>query len=220
MVQLARYIPGRRSILGGLTGGLAVVLVVGVSLQGVGRWLIVTDPLEPSPVAVVLGGEVPFRAREAALLFREKWVARVWLTRGGGKSRDGVAGGLGTWPRDYTLQNIEVLERLGVPGSAIRILDHRSRNTASELKIVAKALRREGIDRVIIVTSKAHTRRVRATWRVLVGTLPRVIIRPAGEDPYEPIRWWRRTRDTKVVSHEVLGLLNVWARFPVRSGGP
>jgi len=69
---------------------------------------------------------------------------------------------------------------------------------------------------VIIVTSKAHSRRVRATWSAVVGNSPRAIIRYAEEEPYQAGRWWRNTRDALDVSREVFGLMNVWAGFPVQ----
>ena len=89
-------------------------------------------------------------------------------------------------------------------------------NTVDEMRLVAAELGRYGGDRVIIVTSKAHSRRVRATWSAIVGTSPRAIIRYAGEEPYDARVWWRNTRDALDVSREVFGLVNVWAGFPVR----
>ncbi len=48
--------------------GLLVVLGIGGAwiFFRVGTWLVVEDPLQPSPVAVVLSGGMPDRAREAA----------------------------------------------------------------------------------------------------------------------------------------------------------
>ena len=68
---------------------------------------------------------------------------------------------------------------------------------------------------VIIVTSKVHTRRVRATWHALVEQRLRAIVRPAS-DRYNGAHWWRDTYDALVVSREVFGLMNVWAGFPVK----
>jgi uncharacterized SAM-binding protein YcdF (DUF218 family) len=218
MVQLARALSGRWSILARVSVSLAILLVAGVVLHDLGRWLVVADPLEPSRVAVVLVGDASFRAEEAALLFRENWVSQIWLTRGRNPSRSEVDGRPRIQARDDTLSNLRVLEQFGVPPSAINILNVRGWNTASELQIVAAALRRERVDRAIIVTSKRHTRRVRATWRALVGESPKAIVRPARNDPYDPGRWWQRRGQMLAVSHEVLGLLNVWAGFPVRAG--
>jgi hypothetical protein len=72
----------------------------------------------------------------------------------------------------------------------------------------------------MLVTSRAHSRRVRATWHALVGDAPQAVVRSATDDPYDPARWWRHTRDALAVSREVFGLLNVWAGVPVRQEGP
>jgi hypothetical protein len=69
---------------------------------------------------------------------------------------------------------------------------------------------------VILVTSKAHSRRLKATWRALVGDSPLAIVRYAREDPFDPGSWWRYTDDALSVIREVFGILNVWAGFPMK----
>ena len=65
---------------------LALTMIVvlgafgGLVLWGVsnlGRWLVVGDPLERASAAVVLSGGAPFRAIEAATLYRDGWVERA-----------------------------------------------------------------------------------------------------------------------------------------------
>ena len=111
---------------------------------------------------------------------------------------------------------LQVLERLGVPARAIGVLNDGVWNTVDEARLVAHELRVSGADRVIVVTSKTHTRRVRATWSAIVGASPRAITRYAGEEPYRPESWWRNTRDALDVSREAFGLVNVWVDFPVQ----
>ena len=109
-----------------------------------------------------------------------------------------------------------MLERLGVKPRAIRLLGDGIRNTVDEVRLIASELDRNGGDRVIIVTSKTHSRRVRATWAAIVGASPKAIVRYAREEPYGAAGWWRNTRDALDVSREVFGLMNVWAGFPVQ----
>ena len=75
---------------------------------------------------------------------------------------------------------------------------------------------REG-GRVILITSKYHTRRVKVVWRALAGNRLEAIVRFAADDPFEPRRWWRNTADALSVSREWFGLLNTWAGFPIKS---
>jgi uncharacterized SAM-binding protein YcdF (DUF218 family) len=200
-------------------GVIALLLPWGAS--GLGHWLVVTDQLEPARAIVVLSGRVPFRAMEAASIYRGGWAREVWLTKEARTAEDLALDRLGVPVVRGEAFNREVLERLGVPPGAIRLVspgvqNTGVQNTVDEVRLVAAELGRDGGDQVIIVTSKAHSRRVRATWSAVVGSSPRAIIRYADEEPYHPGSWWRNTRDALDVSREVLGLMNVWAGFPVQ----
>jgi uncharacterized SAM-binding protein YcdF (DUF218 family) len=201
----------------GLALGLALVATaVAAAARGVGGWLMVADPLEPASAIVVLSGHVPFRAMEAAALYRQQWAPEVWLTHPVQPSEEAALRRLGIDKSGEEAINREILNRLGVPSHAIRVLESGVVNTAEEVRLIASELERVGAGRVILVTSKPHSRRVRATWRTLVGRHPRAVIRYAAADPYDPSRWWRRTSDVLAVSREALGLVNVWAGFPVQ----
>ena len=67
-----------------------------------------------------------------------------------------------------------------------------------------------------MVTTKPHTRRVKAIWKRLVGNSPRLMVRYASQDGYDGVHWWRRTSDALDVVRELLGLANAWAGFPVQ----
>jgi uncharacterized SAM-binding protein YcdF (DUF218 family) len=211
--RLRRWIR-RALVLGALLGAGTVLLWWGAS--GVGQWLMVEDPLEPATAVVVLSGRVPFRAMEAASIYWQGLAPEVWLTKEVVRPEEQALGRLGVAVVREEAYNREVLERLGVKPEAIRVLAVGVWNTVDEMRLVAAELGRDGGDRVIIVTSKTHSRRVRATWAAMVGASPKAIIRYAREEPYDARRWWRNTRDALDVSREAFGLMNVWAGFPVR----
>ncbi len=204
----------RGLVLGTLLGIVAVLLPWGVS--GLGQWLVEADPLEPAKAIVVLSGRVPFRAMEAAAIYREGLAPEVWLTREAVSPEEQALQRLGVAVVRGEAYNREVLERLGVKPQAIHLLGDEVWNTVDEARLIAGELARDGGDRVIIVTSKVHSRRVRATWAAIVGASPKAIVRYAREEPYGARNWWRNTRDALDVSREVFGLMNVWAGFPVQ----
>jgi uncharacterized SAM-binding protein YcdF (DUF218 family) len=204
----------RGVVLGALLGIGAVVLPWGAG--GVGQWLVVADPLEPAKAIVVLGGRLPFRAIEAASIYREGLAPEVWLTKEVVGPDERALDRLAVAVVRGDTYNRMVLERLGVKPEAIRLLGDGVWNTVDEVRLIAGELARDGGDRVIIVTSKAHSRRVRATWAAIVGVSPKAIVRYAREEPYGARSWWRNTRDALDVSREVFGLMNVWAGFPVQ----
>jgi uncharacterized SAM-binding protein YcdF (DUF218 family) len=204
-----------RSYLGVLAALALLGAVIFVAITGVGRWLVVSDPLKPARAVVVLSGGLPFRAMGAAKIYREGWAPEVWLTRPS-LPEDAALSALGIEAPHESAYNIQVLEKLGVPSSAIRVLRDPVQNTASEEQAISKELKAVGGNRVIIVTSRPHTRRTKAIWQALVGDTPEVIVRGASEDAYDPAHWWRNTYDVEAVSHELLGLINVWCGFPAR----
>jgi len=202
-----------RTIILSLVVGVAFVAVL---VDRLGHWLMVADQLENAQAIVVLSGHLPFRAMEAASIYRQGWAPEVWLTRAIRPAQEEALAQLGIEFVRGEAYNREVLERLGVSAMAIRVLKKGVRNTAEEVQAISEELKRVGGNGVIIVTSKPHTRRVRAIWRALRGDTPELIVRYAREDPFNPARWWRNTKDALAVSHEVFGIINVWTGFPVQ----
>jgi uncharacterized SAM-binding protein YcdF (DUF218 family) len=210
---------GQRRALGwGLCA--AVLALAGWAFLGAGAFLVVSDPLRPARAVVVLAGQLPFRAMEAAALQRQGLAPEVWLTRNAPSDQELALSGLGIeLPGEHTYSR-QVLQKLGVAASAIRVLEPLTVNTADEVRAVARELDAVGGTRVIVVTSKYHTRRVRMLWRRLVGGRLEAVVRHARQDPFEPGRWWRSTPDALAVTRECFGLLNAVAGFPIRSRRP
>jgi uncharacterized SAM-binding protein YcdF (DUF218 family) len=197
-----------------LAAALTSLLLAIVCFFGVGRWLVVEDPLAKAQAIAVLSGSMPLRAMEAARLYRRGYAPEVWLTHSAEPGETLSAMGIPFAGEDY--YNARVLIQEGVPPGAIRILDPPIVNTTDEMNAIAAALARENAGTVIIVTTKTHTRRVRLLWRRTVSGKGQAIVRAAAEDPFNPRRWWGNTRDALDVVREVLGLLNAWMGQPLR----
>jgi uncharacterized SAM-binding protein YcdF (DUF218 family) len=211
---LTAFFPRSRALCILLAAGLTGVLLAIVCFFAVGRWLVVEDPLANSRAIAVLSGGMPLRAKEAAKLYREGYAPEIWLTHSAEPGETLAAMGVPFAGEDY--YNARILIHEGVPPGAIHVLDPPIVNTADEMSVIAAALA-PGKDRtVIVVTTKAHTRRVRLLWRKAASNRGRAIVRAASEDPFDPRRWWRSTGDALDVVREVLGLLNAWAGLPLR----
>ncbi len=180
----------------------------------IGDWLIVQDPLAPADAIVILSGRLPERALEAARLYQAGYAGQVWITPPDSAAEELRQMNIVYLGEDF--YNEKVLIAHNVPASAIRVLDPPVVNTEDEVLEISRTLRETGEHSVIVVTSKPHTRRVRAIWRRLVGADPRAIVRFTSDDPYDGRHWWRHTHDALDVLRETLGLLNVWAGFPLR----
>jgi uncharacterized SAM-binding protein YcdF (DUF218 family) len=210
----ARALSARRFFV---TAGIGVLLF---TLAGIyaflhaGLWLVREDPLQKSQAIVVLSGGLPDRALAAAQIYRDGLANQVWLTQPlqpGASMED-----LHLPYAGEEQYNRMVLIGQGVRPGDIRLLTPRILNTADELRAVAEALDQQPGARAIVVTSRAHTRRVCALWRkVSPGDRGRLLVRASTEDPFDAEHWWRTTNDALAVVREYLGLLNAWAGLPL-----
>jgi uncharacterized SAM-binding protein YcdF (DUF218 family) len=199
---------------------ILLLLVCGMILFGaiafleVGKWLVVEDSLTQSRAIAVLSGNMPLRAIEAAKLYRQGYAPEVWLTHSTEPGATLEEMGIPFAGEDF--YNTRILIHEGVPPGAIRVLEPPIVNTADEIKVIASSLSSETDRTVIIVTTKAHTRRTQLLWRRLAAGRGRAIVRAASADPFEPDKWWRTSGDALDVVREVLGLMNAWAGLPLR----
>jgi uncharacterized SAM-binding protein YcdF (DUF218 family) len=178
----------------------------------VGKWLVVEDPLAPADAIVVLSGRMPERAMEAARIYHAGVANQVWVSQPVSPADELAKLNIHFIGEDF--YNQEVLIAMGVPADSIRVLDQPAANTEAEVDEIAADMRAENLTSVIVVTSKPHTRRVRAIWKRRAGPDLRLTVRYPDDDPYDAARWWRNTRDALDVLREVCGLLNAWAGFP------
>ena len=192
---------------------IVFLAIIGIFL-GLGGWLVIEDPLDKAQAIVVLSGRLPIRAIEAAKLYRAGYASQIWLTRSHEPTASLQALHIAFIGEDF--YSARVLMHEEVPSNAIHVLEPSIENTVDEVRVIAAELTRENGSTVIIVTTKAHTRRVRTLWNKLSGGRGRAIIRAASNDPFEPARWWRTSSDALDVTREVLGLLNAWAGLPLR----
>ena len=185
---------------------LALVVALGVSLAAgslAGRLLVVGDPLPRSADAVVvLAGSIPSRVLEAADLYRAGLAPRVVVTR------EPLARGARLPESDEIA--IAALEQLGVPARAIVRLRRRARSTESEARTVARWACSHRLRRLVIVTSRPHSRRAGLIYRRTLRDTVAVAIRPSRYDLFAAARWWRVRRDAKLVLYEYERLLHYW----------
>ena len=175
-----------------LSAGLALMLVVG-------HWLVQEDSLQKANAVAVLSGNFPARALEAASLYRNGYAGEIWLTHPGPQSNTLTQMGI-HYPSESDF-NYQVLRRQGVPAKAIHILDAPIINTQDELEVIGSTLRQRNNASVIVVTNKAHTRRVHELWDRLNSPRGKIIVHAIVNDDFQPSAWWTRTDDTHQVIH-------------------
>ena len=127
-------------------------------------YLFVEDPLEAASAIVVLSGAIPYRPLEAAQLYKDGWAPRIVLTRPLRTKRHYALKALGlAYPEAHEVSR-QVLLKLGVPDGAIGVIEGEIHSTISEAHQVLKELAPPEGTKLIVVTSKQHTRRARLIW--------------------------------------------------------
>src|SRR5579883_374183 len=124
----------RRNIFRIAIGALVAALIAAgiFAFRSAGRWLVCQDALRPADVIVVLSGGMPWRAEEAARLFRMGYAHEVWITHAADPAQDLTAMGIPFKGEDEYSR--EVLLQEGAPAADIRILPGRSEEHTSELQ--------------------------------------------------------------------------------------
>jgi uncharacterized SAM-binding protein YcdF (DUF218 family) len=199
-----------------ILGGILIVLCGAGTIVffKIGEWLVIQDPLVHADVIIILSGSLPERALQAADVYKAGYADQVWISPPISPEEELKGMNIPYLGEDF--YNEKVLLAKGVPADSIRILERPSANTEEEVREISELLRSNNFHQAIVVSSKAHTRRVRTIWRKLIGSDPRLVVRFANGDPFDGAHWWRHTHDGLDVVRETLGLLNAWAGFPLR----
>ena len=190
---------------------LAPVLVIGFFLlRGLGSWLVVEDPLDHAEAIVVLGGTMYERQMEAVDLFKEGWAPRIYVLReiADWGEAELIARGI-NYTRIVDMQ-VDAMHKLGVPPDRITILN-QANSTAEEAQIVLQLAIDAKLTRVIVVTSKQHTRRARLVMnRRLRPAGVTVIVRASRYDRTDTVGWWESRSTLRFTLFETQRLLGYW----------
>jgi uncharacterized SAM-binding protein YcdF (DUF218 family) len=176
-------------------------LISGRLFRGLGEFLVFDERPSPSDAIVVLLSGIEYYPRliEAATLYRNGSAERVIIN---GNRKDDVLRGLEKdgfqsccpWYEDA----LRILSLLGVPrDKVIYISAEDAYETATEAEAVGKAILQMGYKKIILVTSKYHTRRARYIWSKMYDGRLIVCSVSAKTDPYDPGGWWKDGRQIR-----------------------
>jgi uncharacterized SAM-binding protein YcdF (DUF218 family) len=190
---------------------VAVLAAAAAALFSAGRLLVVADPLPAHADAIViLAGSVPDRTLEAVDLYRAGIASRIVVTRERVQRGNAALRARGVSLPEGDDLTIDALGRLGVPPSAVVRLRRRATSTDTEARTIARWACRVRVRRLVIVTSRAHTRRARLILAQSLGPGIELTIRPSRYDGFSSRRWWHVRRDQKIVLSEYEKLAHYW----------
>ena len=187
-----------------------VLLLTLFGLSRLGSFLVVEDPLQKADAIFVLGGTRFERPLEAVDLYNEGWAPKIFLFRQVMDAGEGELIKRGfPFPLESDVQ-YEALRRMGVPADALEVLGEKD-NTKVEAQEIHDQAVQHRWSRIIVVTSKQHTRRARlVVSRKLNGTNVQLIMRASRYDTTDPVVWWDDRPTLRFTLFESQRLLGYW----------
>ena len=187
---------------------VAAVIAAAWAWPRAGRWLVIETQLQPADVIVVLAGPRVERWLEGVELYREKAAPRIVLSSGRIEAAEAVVRSRGIrFPREADLMK-DAMVQLGVDAAAIDIFPDSVDNTASEATVTRALATSRGWRRIIVVTSKYHTRRTRYAFeRAFRGSGVDIQVHGSRFDASQPDTWWKHRADLRFVISEYQKLL-------------
>jgi len=171
-------------------------------LRGIGNYLIVEDTSQSVDAAFILSGSVIERTQEAMKAYRIE--APILICMGETISSDLKA--YGVIRTDAELER-DALIRQGADSMDVRMLK-RGTSTFEESEEILGYAFAEDFDRIMIISSKFHTRRIDKVFRDKFRERGiEIVIR--GSDPisYKTDTWWQEESGMIFVTNEYLKLL-------------
>jgi uncharacterized SAM-binding protein YcdF (DUF218 family) len=182
--------------------GLSALAAVWLLYYG-GRYLQHEDPLQKADAIFVLAGTRIERPLEAVELYKEGYAPLIVLSPGRPEAGEALLRQRGIrFPSEVELER-DALVQLGIPAAAVLATSGYVDNTAQEADLLRSIVAERQWRRVIIVTSKYHTRRAAFAFRRgLDGTGAEVVMRATRYDASDPARWWRYRSDFRFATSE------------------
>ena len=188
----------------------AVVLAVAAAafLPFAGRYLVYEDPVDHADAIVVLAGARVERWLEGVELYRDGRAPRILISPGRIEDAEQRLHRMGIrFPSDAELAR-DAMIQMHVPPDAVETLPESLDNTAQEAAAVHAVAQQRQWSRLIVVTSKYHTRRARFTFiREFAGSRVQILMRASRYDTSTPERWWAHRADSRYVASELEKLL-------------
>ncbi len=97
------------------------------------------------------------------------------------------------------------LESFGVPAASIVPFSHRAQNTREEAEALTGLIAQRGWKRVLIVTSKYHTRRARFIFERVLPSSVNIQVSGAHDSEFDASHWWETRVGKKLFLNELLG---------------
>ena len=205
--------PGKAGLFRWLLFAVVIIYILLTSYSGpilthIGRYLILDHKPQKSDLIVCLAGGNIERGLATAEAFRKGLAPRIFM------AREELPDGIELLKRmdvEYpeTIDLMKgLLQRLGVPGSAVITSERPVGSTFEEALLVKELVRVNNYRSLIIVTSPTHSRRAWLTFtKVFEDQSARIESMPTPYSGFRPEHWWKRRRYVREVILEYQKLI-------------
>ncbi len=183
---------------------VALVLLLGTAgFLRLGLLFYQQDPLVAVDAVIPLAGSEMDRQLEAADLYKAGLTHFIVLTRGHREQAVDLLEEQGIHVPDPTEIARDAFVAFGIPRDAIIIPPIPHDNTAHEAQTLTRLARERGWRRILVVTSRFHTRRAGFAFRrAMQGTGIEISVRSTRYDSSDPAHWWRSRENIRWVLSE------------------
>lgn len=193
---------------------VAVYLLSRPMLFLVGTIIVLDEKPVVSDAIIVLKTGVEYYPRliEAADLYRKGYAKKI-VINGNRKTdvlRDLEKKGFRSCCPWYE-NSLRVLSLFGIPRKNVLCISaEEAYDTVSEAEAVGREIFQRGFSRIILTTSKSHTRRSHFIWSKMHGDRLTICSVSAKTDPYNPQGWWKDGRQIRWVLSEYGAWVYYW----------
>ena len=193
---------------------IIILALLAVFFRYAGVGIVASDAPEKADVIIVLMGSGPDRILGAVDLYEQGYAPCILMVENWQPGYELLESRGVSLPRDAELA-ASVGVQLGVPKEAFIILPGDARSTQDEALIVTQYLKEQQpkVDKVILVSSKFHSKRSAKLFRWTLGDLDRevkVLSCPTPYDTFNAAAWWQSREDAKRVVMEYAKLVNFY----------
>ena len=189
--------------------GLAVFLVFYILFMG--KILLLEDEIKKADAIVVMQGEVPLRILEAVDLYNEKQADKIIMVETH-KPAELLLEDYGVEVKLSEKLNQSIAEQLGIPSEDIIIVPGAAKSTKEESLLLREYLmEKEGIETLIMVTSKSHSHRAKLIMRDALEELPyqvEIVSVPSKYDDFSSNEWFKHREQIEEVVYESIKLMH------------
>lgn len=188
-------------------------------LKGIGNFLVSEDLLEKADAIFVLGGDSYDRGNFAIKLFNEGYSSKIVCL---GENIPSIfkAIGISYAESEVTKINIMSLPTLFqrkrekvIPDSSVIVLK-KGTSTQEEIAAIIDYCKANNLEKVILISSKFHTRRVRlACKKKFREENLELIIAGAGSTIYPEEEWWKSEEGLIMVNNEYVKLVYYFLKY-------